>query len=74
MSSSGSSKSSSSEPGVCGETKMKFTLRDLFWLTLVVSVVLAWWMDLHDMQEFYDNIHHQLIEELRATTQKVYSE
>jgi hypothetical protein len=30
--------------------KLHFTIRDLFWLTLVAAVLLAWWADHRSMQ------------------------
>jgi hypothetical protein len=32
----------------------KFTIRDLLWLTVVVSLVCAWWVDHHGLQQDRD--------------------
>ena len=31
--------------------RLRFTIRDLLWLTALVAVLVAWWMDHHSMQE-----------------------
>lgn len=33
---------------------MRFTIRDLLWLTVVVALVLAWWMDRRNIQHERD--------------------
>ena len=32
----------------------RFTLRDVFWLTVVVALVLAWWIDSHQLSTNLD--------------------
>ena len=38
---------------------MKFSIRDLLWLTVVVAILLAWWAD-----------HHRAAEEARQRSEK----
>ena len=31
--------------------KLRFTIRDLFWLTLVVALAVGWWLDHRSLSE-----------------------
>ena len=35
---------------------MKFSIRDLLWLTVVVALVLAWWMDRTRIIQHYETL------------------
>ena len=45
---------------------MKFSIRDLIWITVVVSLALGWWVDRGQYRQYRDSaaILTQLVEEL----------
>ena len=38
--------------------RLRFSIRDLLWLTLVVAILVAWWVDHRRIQD--DNVRHWL--------------
>ena len=34
--------------------RLRFTIRDLLWLAVVVALVVGWWVDHREMQRKYD--------------------
>jgi hypothetical protein len=40
---------------------MKFSIRDLFLVTMIVAVCLAWWLDRSRLREQGDDLGHKLI-------------
>jgi hypothetical protein len=34
--------------------RFRFTIRDLLWLTVVVALAVAWWVDHHDLIKYKD--------------------
>jgi hypothetical protein len=40
---------------------MKFTIRDLFWLTFVVALVVAWWLDRSSLASRNERLREQLM-------------
>jgi hypothetical protein len=47
---------------------MKFTLRDLFWLTLVVALATGWALHARQWQAERQSLILELVEKLDATT------
>jgi hypothetical protein len=48
----------------------RFTIRDVLWLTVVVGILAAWWMD-HRQYAFWDRHGTTLAMELRAAGWRV---
>ena len=43
---------------------MKFSIRDLLWFTVVVALVLGWWVDGMRARHFYDQSLEEVVHEL----------
>jgi hypothetical protein len=44
--------------------KLRFTIRDLFWLTLVVALAVGWWIDAKELR--WLRAEKEGIEQMRA--------
>jgi hypothetical protein len=40
---------------------MRFSLRDLFWITVVVAMGLGWWVDRTRLRKWVDDLGHRVI-------------
>ena len=59
--------------------RLSFTIRDLLWLTLVVALVVGWWVDRRHLRNDLDAMSKQVMrlsvqEDNRITTQKMQRE
>ena len=45
--------------------RLRFTIRDLLWLTLVVAMAVGWWLDCkrprYEVIDFGDEISHEML-------------
>jgi uncharacterized membrane-anchored protein len=52
--------------------RLRFTIRDLLWLTALVALAVGWWLDRRNVAQQRDNYYSQL--KTPPTVQYIYME
>jgi hypothetical protein len=51
--------------------RIRFTIRDLLWLTLVVGLIVGWWLEHRNWVKFAND---PMIERARANVRHIYND
>lgn len=51
--------------------RLRFTIRDLLWLTAVVALAVAWWLDHHQALSLYEDANRKLQNQVRVLIDKI---